>query len=342
MKSNSVLHVCQVCWIGSVPIFIGEIARAFPELHHVMVHLHDSMSSIHIIDRLQLRGVEVSHAPLITKRLVEEINPIAIIFHGTIPKSLEQPMDWLSDWPTLMFYHGRGGMRNVRGPLIKTRKTLFVSRTIFNRAFKHRAREFGKYGFCPPCIDTGPYEALERSPTYKDCTIGRLQTDSPGRHPPQVIEIFKRVQAVVPSCRFTIVGGAKYYKDTGLRNLEMPAVGSMLPQSFYRHFDVLLLRNFDGGDDTWSRVVTEGMASGLPVVAENRGGPTEQIAHGEDGFLFDNDDQCVDILCRLITHPDLRYMVGMAAREKAVRHFGLERLRKELGSFMLKAALEAS
>ena len=48
---NVVLHVCQVCWLGSVPIFITEIARAFPELHHTMVHLHDRRTNyqMHLI-----------------------------------------------------------------------------------------------------------------------------------------------------------------------------------------------------------------------------------------------------------------------------------------------------
>jgi len=337
---NTVMHVCQVCWFGSIPIFISEIAKAFPEMHHVMVYLHDRRTDYDMHSMMLRRGVEVAHAPRITQKLVSEIDPVAIIFHGTSVKSMEQPLDWLRSWPTVMFYHGMASCSvPINAPFMPVDLTLFVSKYLFNTCFAHRKKELGAYGFCPPCIDETIYTAIKRDPCNMRCVIGRIQTDSPKRHPPEVIDIFKAVQDQHPFVSFTIVGGAKYYANPPLDSLWMPSVGSRLPQSFYKSFDILLVRNPVGVSDTWSRIVTEGMAAGLPVVSENRGGPTEQIDNGVNGFLFDTDEECVEALCKLVESPYMRYTIGARAREKAAANFGLSRLRKELGSFMLKAAM---
>lgn len=327
-----------MCWLGSVPIFISEVAKAFPEFHHSMVHIHDRRTHFGITQTLQSRGVEVAHAPFITRQLVDEIDPVAIIFHGTSPSRVESG-SWLRRRPTIMFYHGKSGFGRIRSRLLRADLTLFVSRWLFENSFSHRKDEFRPYDFCPPCIDTSLYASIARSPDSERRVVGRLQTDSPRRHPPEVIEIFKEVQRCVPYVSFTIVGGAKYYKNLPLDSVWMPSVGSRLPQSFYKSFDVLLVRNPSDVTDTWSRIVTEGMASGLPVVCENRGGPTEQIDHGENGVLFDSDEECVKWLCQLLENSTLRYTLGMKARKKAVENYGLLRLRKELGGFLTKAAL---
>jgi glycosyltransferase involved in cell wall biosynthesis len=90
-------------------------------------------------------------------------------------------------------------------------------------------------------------------------------------------------------------------------------------------------------------VVTEAMASGMPVVAENRGGPTEQITDGLNGFLVDRDkpDLAASTVCRLYRDGAARERAGKAARAHATANYGLERLREDLRDFFFRAMIGA-
>ena len=56
------------------------------------------------------------------------------------------------------------------------------------------------------------------------------------------------------------------------------------------------------------------MACGLPVVCHRRGDYVATIDHGRNGFLFDTDEEALQIV-RRPTNPALRASVGEAARE---------------------------
>ncbi len=94
--------------------------------------------------------------------------------------------------------------------------------------------------------------------------------------------------------------------------------------------------------ETWCRAVTEAMAAGLPVVADNRGGIAEQIENGVDGFLCDDDDAFVECIHRLAADPMLRFEVGQRARQKAVRDFDIARFRETVEPLMLEYAKGAA
>ena len=75
-----------------------------------------------------------------------------------------------------------------------------------------------------------------------------------------------------------------------------------------------------GERETFCQVVQEGMASGLPVVAPDIGGPRDLVVHGEVGLRYPpGDDEglraCVDAL---VQSPAARRMMGATAR-RAVR-----------------------
>jgi glycosyltransferase involved in cell wall biosynthesis len=108
-------------------------------------------------------------------------------------------------------------------------------------------------------------------------------------------------------------------------------------------FDILLLWNVDWFTDTWSRVVTEAMASGMPVVTENRGGPIEQIEAGKTGLVAERDqpEAAANWVSALAKDPTLREAIGKAGREHATANYGLERLREDLRDFFFRAMIGA-
>jgi glycosyltransferase involved in cell wall biosynthesis len=65
-----------------------------------------------------------------------------------------------------------------------------------------------------------------------------------------------------------------------------------------------------------SNVVMEAMASGCPVIASNVGGNPELIENGQDGALFDTDDDAMlaELIQRFTTNASLRQRLGRQAR----------------------------
>jgi glycosyltransferase involved in cell wall biosynthesis len=73
--------------------------------------------------------------------------------------------------------------------------------------------------------------------------------------------------------------------------------------------------------------VAEAMASGLAVVASDRGSIPELTAEGETGFVCDPErgDDFVARLLTLLRDPALRRRFGAAGRDRADRLFRWER-----------------
>ncbi|MBO9534599.1 MAG: glycosyltransferase family 4 protein [Solirubrobacteraceae bacterium] len=80
--------------------------------------------------------------------------------------------------------------------------------------------------------------------------------------------------------------------------------------------DVLLVPSWE---EAFGRVVVEGMAMGLPVIATSNGGPPEIIGDNRTGFLLPprEPDQWGSLLGVLLRDPDRRDRIGAAARDAA-------------------------
>jgi glycosyltransferase involved in cell wall biosynthesis len=85
-----------------------------------------------------------------------------------------------------------------------------------------------------------------------------------------------------------------------------------------------------------ARIVMEGMACGLVVIASHTGGSPEMIVNGEDGFLFEPGDsgQLGELLAQLAQVPTLRRRVATRARAKAAAQFDIQRMIDEIEEFL--------
>ena len=102
--------------------------------------------------------------------------------------------------------------------------------------------------------------------------------------------------------------------------------------------DVFVLSSLSEG---MSNTLLEAMASGLPVVATRVGGNPELIEEDRSGFLFRPGDiaALASRLECLTNHPELRRQLGAAARQRAVEHFGLERMIEDYRSLYRELAI---
>jgi glycosyltransferase involved in cell wall biosynthesis len=312
-----------------------DMARAYPEFHHVNVYFYDNKEDYEMMNEFQLEGIDVSHVTKLTEELVRDIDPVLIVLHNT-PGELvegEWPYDWLKQWPIISLHH------NKSFPAFHVALDVFVSDSVLK--YYDNVKPRMNWKLIPPCIDLSSYAALKRGVGLHGdrCVIGKLTSNHPTRYPPKLLDILGEVQNQVPEVEFSLIGAADHWKDIKLNNCKTPATGSMLPQSFYNDFDIFVHKNVDECVDSWGRTVSEAMASGLPVVVENRGGPKEQVDHKVTGYLCDTDEQFIEYLAMLAKDPQLRYDIGMKAREKAMRDFGIDRFRRETQEVVLKAAL---
>jgi phosphatidylinositol alpha 1,6-mannosyltransferase len=88
---------------------------------------------------------------------------------------------------------------------------------------------------------------------------------------------------------------------------------------WYASSDVFV---FPSTTETLGNVVLEAMASGLPPVVVNRGGPPELVEHGRTGFVARGNDPAdlADALQPLLEDAALRRSVGEAARAAALEY----------------------
>ena len=72
--------------------------------------------------------------------------------------------------------------------------------------------------------------------------------------------------------------------------------------------------------ETFGLVVLESMASGVPVIARDEGGPSETVKHGQSGYLVAPNDLDTFVSCahRLATDAPLRCEMAAKARQQAL------------------------
>lgn len=86
-----------------------------------------------------------------------------------------------------------------------------------------------------------------------------------------------------------------------------------------------------------SQALLEAMAMGVPVIATDVGGNAELIRHGENGFLFENNDTAGLARCmrQLIDDPGLRDRLATAGQKTALEDFSIDNTVRRYESFFL-------
>jgi phosphatidylinositol alpha 1,6-mannosyltransferase len=117
---------------------------------------------------------------------------------------------------------------------------------------------------------------------------------------------------------FVVVGeGAEgEWLRNNMRQAEFTGVltGVELSRTF-ANFDVLA---FPSETDTFGLVVLEALASGVPAVVTDHGGPQFTVRHGSSGYVARNFEEFVSYAAKLMSQPELLAAMRVAAREQAL------------------------
>lgn len=170
-------------------------------------------------------------------------------------------------------------------------------------------------------IDTAAFSPQHRSRAAGPVTIGFTGRLMPEKN----VRFLARVQHDLDAAGFTNVrflvvgdGNERAWLRQHLRNAELPGVltGAPLAEA-YANMDIFA---FPSRTDTYGNVVLEAMASGVPAVVTNQGGPKYLVRSGVTGYVAGSDVSFLDSVRALVEDASLRTHMGDAAREH-VRQF---------------------
>ena len=185
-------------------------------------------------------------------------------------------------------------------------------------------------------IDINRFVPSESKPTAsRPFTVGRLSRADPVKHHADDPALYRRLVAY--GCRVKIMGPSPALRAElgGLESVTLLPAFSQQAHLFLQELDCFFYRISEETAEPWGRIVPEAMACSLPVVCHNRGGYVEIIDHGRNGFLFDTQQEALEILLRLKEDPALREAIGRAARETVEEFFSPAR-RSDIVEFYLR------
>ncbi|MEY2726945.1 MAG: hypothetical protein RLZZ458_2812 [Planctomycetota bacterium] len=188
-------------------------------------------------------------------------------------------------------------------------------------------RGFERLRLWPPAVDSEKYSPIFRNSAMRDrlsvnrtaqpllLSVSRLAAE---KNVGFLTEILDRI----PEARLAVVGDGPERAAIERRFAGRSAsftgclTGTQLSRA-YASADIFV---YASETETMGNVITEAMASGLPVVAAAAGGVRSLVRHGETGFLFKpgNGDEAAAFVRRLLNDESLRNQMSTAARADAV------------------------
>lgn len=333
--SMTIVHVNNTCVIMGTALHTLTMVRAYPEHRHVVVFLfHDpEKTSTYLLAEFRNAGAEIVLGPgkPLCWHHISKFDPAMVIVNNGHPDYLH------SDLAALL-------MRDK--VLVSYSHDLDIACpstfNIWNSDFTMRLHD-GQSRDTPTIvmgsfIDTAPFAAIERE--YGDRIITGMLTTGPARFhvklTADLLILFMRIRMRHPDMKFIVPNANRVLALPEW--CSSPDYTQRSVEQFYSDVDIFVHYTKKTSSDGWGRPVTEAMASGLPVVAERRGGVVEQIEDGVDGFLCDTNDEFVERIDQLYADPALRRRIGEAAKAKAVERFGIPAIRDTLKDVFALAA----
>src|ERR1019366_8113365 len=180
-----------------------------------------------------------------------------------------------------------------------------------------------------------------RAPAGAEFRIGLIGRISPEKGQADFLRAARILHNAAPQCRFVICGAPLFSNPAALRYCgEIEALAADLPVEFagwtedvegvLATLDLLVVPS--APFDATPRVILEGFAAGVPVVAFASGGIPEIVEHGVTGFLVEaRSPKALAFAIRdLLREPHRLREASGKARAKARTEFSLERYRAQM------------
>ena len=147
--------------------------------------------------------------------------------------------------------------------------------------------------------------------------VGRLSTEKKVRSFAGLAKAVKPPATITSSSSSWDTAPRKEWLSKNIPNVEMTGVlrGEPLSRA-YANMDLFA---FYSETDTFGNVVLEALASGVPAVVTDKGGPKFIVDHERCGFVCSGEEEFNASVLRLIASPSLQSDMAVAARQRAQR-----------------------
>ena len=159
--------------------------------------------------------------------------------------------------------------------------------------------------------------------------VTQISRFDPWKDPLGVIDVYRQIKRDIPELQLVLVAsmasddpeGWDWYERTVRRAGEdfdihilsnLNGVGNIEVNAFQRAARVVIQKSIREG---FGLVVSEALWKGRPVVAGNVGGIPLQIINGETGYLVNTNEECVEKVSFLLTHPREAAQMGLSGVE---------------------------
>jgi glycosyltransferase involved in cell wall biosynthesis len=170
-------------------------------------------------------------------------------------------------------------------------------------------------------VDTMLFHPDHRRRRGNEFIIGYVGRLSPEKNVRMLASIEQHLRSAgLREYRFVVVGegSERAWLRSNLQQAEFPGMLRGEPlAAFYASMDAFV---FPSATDTFGNVVTESMASGVPVIVTNQGGPQFLFEHGKAGYVCRTAQDFAAAILQLQDDPALLASMRVAARETALRY----------------------
>jgi glycosyltransferase involved in cell wall biosynthesis len=248
--------------------------------------------------------------------------PLAASWHTNVHEYAEmRALKWMrgipSGWQTALGAKIRAGSFLATARFYQIARLLFAPNPELVRVLEESTRK--------PCslmgrgVDTILFDGTRRNRSSGPFTIGYVGRITVEKDVRFLVELERALLAAgEKDFRFMIVGqGAEEsWLRENLRQADFTGVlkGEMLAAA-YANMDVFA---FPSRTDTFGNVVLEALASGVPAVVTNEGGPKFIVRPGETGFVAADSAEFTAAIRRLMADTCLRGQMRNAARASAL------------------------
>lgn len=159
--------------------------------------------------------------------------------------------------------------------------------------------------------------------------------------------IAKRLAGLVPGATITVVGGV--HRGAALPGAIPPSIAFLPPDtratSFAHRFACLLMLSTEQGCPNAS---LEAMSAGIPVVANDDGGTSEQVIDGVTGSLLaswsdaDLVEEAAQALASILADPDAAAVMGAKAKAHVMSNFTLAAMVEGYDDLLIKGTQACS
>lgn len=314
------LHVNNYCWCGGIGTFCRDFALTFPEFDHEIIFLNDETAQPRYLAWLRESGIKCSFHPFINEVILAEVNPDVLCIHNAKPEDYKAPEDCFQKRVVINFHHA---MTSI---FPHTNLDVFVSRYVRDN-FYGREGKMKQWKIVNPACWRHPFAGIQTRELKNGelPVIGRIQSGTFQRRGKW--NGFNEILAGIKGATFLTVGSNEANPDERFKTapIRPGAMGKYLQEIDIFAIDCPTL-------ETWSRVCTEAMLAGKPVLAVNYGdGLSEQLTKA-NAPLYRDKGRFAQALQAFVDSPALRLEVGERLRKWALANCTEANLRQNLAS----------